>query len=57
MITWHDVREELLQDPEVRREYEALRREELPRQEVLHRAEVEGKHPDSSTQAPRPAYA
>ena len=58
MITWHDVREELLQDPKVRREYEALKQEELARQEALDRAEEEKRrHTSTPPVSPRPSYA
>ena len=55
MITWHEVREELLKDPNVKREYDALMREELTRLEALDRKEEE--HHRTSTPPSRPAYA
>ena len=58
MITWHKVREELLKDPNVKREYDALMREESAGQEALDRAEEEERRRAStSPSSPRPAYA
>ena len=58
MITWHEVREELLKDPNVKREYDALMREESTGQEALDRAEEEERRRAStSPSTPRPAYA
>ena len=55
MITWREVREELLKDPNVKREYDALMREELARSEALDRKEEERRR--ASMPPPRPAYA
>ncbi|WP_216634983.1 XRE family transcriptional regulator [Selenomonas sp. oral taxon 126] len=58
MITWHEVREELLKDPNVKREYDALMREESAEQEALDRAEEEQRRRASTPPVtPRPAYA
>ena len=58
MITWHEVREELLKDPNVKREYDALMREESAEQEALDRAEEEQRRRASAPPTmPRPAYA
>ena len=55
MITWREVREELLKDPNVKREYDALMREELTRSEALDRKEEEARR--ASTPPSRPAFA
>ena len=58
MIAWHEVREELLKDPNVKREYDALMREESARQEALDRAEEEERRRASAPPtAPRTAFA
>ena len=58
MITWHEVREELLKDPNVKREYDALMREESAEQEALDRAEEEQRRRASTPPVtPRPAFA
>ena len=58
MITWHEVREELLKDPNVKREYDALMREESAEQEALDRAEEEQRRRASAPPTtPRPAFA
>ena len=58
MITWHEVREELLKDPNVKREYDALMREESAEQEALDRAEEEQRRRASAPPVtPRPAFA
>ena len=58
MITWHEVREELLKGPNVKREYDALMREESARQEALDRAEEEERRRASAPPtAPRTAFA
>lgn len=58
MITWHEVREELLKDPNVKREYDALMREESAGQEALDRAkEEERRRASAPPSTPRPAYA
>ena len=58
MITWHEVREELLKDPNVKRGYDALMREESAEQEALDRAEEEQRRRASTPPVtPRPAYA
>ena len=57
MITWHEVREELLKDPNVKREYDALMREESAEQEALDRAEEEQRRRASTPPVtPRPAF-
>lgn len=58
MITWHEVREELLKDPNVKREYDALMREESAGQEALERAdEEERRRASAPPTAPRTAFA
>ena len=58
MITWHEVREELLKDPNVKREYDALMREESAGQEALERAdEEERRRAYAPPTAPRTAFA
>ncbi|WP_314797237.1 XRE family transcriptional regulator [uncultured Selenomonas sp.] len=54
MITWHEVREELLKDPNVKREYDALMREERTRSDPLDRKEEEARR---ASTPPRPAFA
>ena len=56
MITWHEVREELLKDSNVKREYAALMREELTRSEALDRKEEEARR-RASMPPPRSAFA
>ena len=58
MITWHEVREELLKDPNVKREYDALMREESAGHEALERAdEEERRRASAPPTAPRTAFA
>ena len=58
MITWHEVREELLKAPNVKREYDALMREESARQEALDpAAEEERRRASAPPTAPRTAFA
>ena len=58
MITWHEVREELLKDPNVKREYDALMREESAGQEALeHADEEERRRASAPPTAPRTAFA
>ena len=58
MITWHEVREELLKGPNVKREYDALMREESAGQEALDLAEEEERcRASAPPTAPRTAFA
>ena len=61
MTTWEEYKEKALQDPELKREYDALEgwyQEELARQEALDRAEEEERRRASAPPtAPRTAFA
>ena len=48
MITWHEVRKELLSDPEVQHEYNILKREENAKQRTLNRIEKSHRKPPST---------
>ena len=61
MTTWEEYKEKALQDPELKREYDALEgwyQAELARQEALDRAEEEERRRASTPPtAPRTAFA
>ena len=59
MVTWNEVFNDLMKDPDFKREYDALEgwyKAELARQEALDREEEEARR-RASTPPPHPAFA
>lgn len=58
MITWQEVRKELLSDPEVQHEYDILKRNEDAKQRRLDRVEKSHSKPSSTpSHSSQPTYA
>ena len=58
MITWQEVRKELLNDPEVQHEYDILKQNEEAKQRRLNRVEKTHSKPSSApSHTSQPTYA
>ena len=58
MITWQEVRKELLSDPEVQHEYDILKQNEEAKQRRLNRVEKTHSKPSSApSHSSQPTYA
>ena len=58
MITWQEVRKELLSDPEVQHEYDILKQNEEAKQRRLTRVEKTHSKPSSApSHSSQPTYA